>query len=873
MAEKEIGFRIFVSGDGELLDTQKKLREEIKKTNQALQEAEVGSQAYDKLNKSLIQLKGTQKNLTDQQRKQVKQFQDTQKQGTKTVEGLRAKLANMNKEWARTDIGTKKFKELEGQMAETTAELKKHEKSVGDNRRNVGNYGEAVKGLASQFGLLNGNVGQIAQSFKLLTGATRAQAVATGGASAAAKILKVALISTGIGAIVVALGSLITYLTQTKRGMEFVERATATMGAVFSVFTDRASAIGETLFDAFSNPKQAVLDLYETIKTNLINRVEAIPLIFSAVGKAIKEGLSGNFEEAGEAAKEAGQAFIQFNTGLDTEQQAAFVDGLKELGSEIATEAKATNDLVAAQQALRKSENDLKESVAARRLEISTLKLVAEDQLKTDEERLKAADKAIALEKSILADQLAIANEKVRIQDEQMAMSENLQEDEDKLSELRVAALQEQTMVTERLKEISNQRNNLEKSMTAKKKEEIDKRKKADEDAEKSRVKALADRAKAELLEIEERYNKEIIAAKGNKEAIEKIEEEKKKAIIEKTREALDATLQELTGALLTASTETDDLANILMSDEDRAALELRIQQVKTDISGLDVQLQNLGNPDKDGRPKSISEAMGMTEDGVANFNTGLAAVESGLTAISDLVMANSQVKIAQLEAEKDAAIKAAGDDVAAKEDIEKDYNDRIDAEKKKAGKKAQKIAIIQATIEMAKGIMSAINTGMQAGFPAGLILAPLLAAGVVASGAAQIKTIKAQQFATGGMVQGYGNIPTQSNGDNTLATLKSGEVVLNEMQQAALGGAHTFKSIGVPGFASGGRIGAAPAPSIPAQQAALTQNIDKLMGAMESQTEATNERIDRIRVEVSESDISSTQAKVAEVEETVSFG
>jgi len=44
-------------------------------------------------------------------------------------------------------------------------------------------------------------------------------------------------------------------------------------------------------------------------------------------------------------------------------------------------------------------------------------------------------------------------------------------------------------------------------------------------------------------------------------------------------------------------------------------------------------------------------------------------------------------------------------------------------------------------------------------------------------------------------------------------------------------------------------------------------------MGAMESQTEATNERIDRIRVEVSESDISSTQAKVADVEETVSFG
>jgi hypothetical protein len=37
------------------------------------------------------------------------------------------------------------------------------------------------------------------------------------------------------------------------------------------------------------------------------------------------------------------------------------------------------------------------------------------------------------------------------------------------------------------------------------------------------------------------------------------------------------------------------------------------------------------------------------------------------------------------------------------------------------------------------------------------------------------------------------------------LATVKTGEVILNERQQAALGGEATFRAIGVPGFAGGG--------------------------------------------------------------------
>jgi hypothetical protein len=67
------------------------------------------------------------------------------------------------------------------------------------------------------------------------------------------------------------------------------------------------------------------------------------------------------------------------------------------------------------------------------------------------------------------------------------------------------------------------------------------------------------------------------------------------------------------------------------------------------------------------------------------------------------------------------------------------------------------------------------------------------------------------QGFAGGGALSGtrinssHGRPIRRSNGDNILATVKSGEVILNERQQAMLGGSRTFKAIGVPGFADGG--------------------------------------------------------------------
>ena len=66
--------------------------------------------------------------------------------------------------------------------------------------------------------------------------------------------------------------------------------------------------------------------------------------------------------------------------------------------------------------------------------------------------------------------------------------------------------------------------------------------------------------------------------------------------------------------------------------------------------------------------------------------------------------------------------------------------------------------------------------------------------------------------FASGGLTgkrigPNDGTPINRSNGDNLLATVKTGEVILNERQQAMLGGSRTFARLGVPGFAGGGLV------------------------------------------------------------------
>jgi hypothetical protein len=188
----------------------------------------------------------------------------------------------------------------------------------------------------------------------------------------------------------------------------------------------------------------------------------------------------------------------------------------------------------------------------------------------------------------------------------------------------------------------------------------------------------------------------------------------------------------------------------------------------------------------------------------------------------------------------------------AEEQALEQETKNKEKAQKKQA-KTQQAIALGQAVVAAALGIANAFSLPPPASF--------IAAAATGITTAVQIATIASQKFADGGKVQANGkitqgsNIPTQSNGDNVLAqtndgqmiTVKTNEVILNEEQQRMLGGPSTFSSIGVPGFANGGRVAGRPiaAPAV----VSTSNQSDNFIKAMNEQTKATNNRIDNIKV------------------------
>lgn len=223
------------------------------------------------------------------------------------------------------------------------------------------------------------------------------------------------------------------------------------------------------------------------------------------------------------------------------------------------------------------------------------------------------------------------------------------------------------------------------------------------------------------------------------------------------------------------------------------------------------------------------------------------AAIETRQANISKL---NEDLQNATGLQKKFLEIQVKNEEEALKKEGEAKEKARIEQAKVQQG-----IAIGQAIVAAALGIANAFTLPPPASFIAA-------AATAIATGV-QIATIVSQKFAKGGLVGanapanvGNGkithspNIGTQSNGDNIFATVRKGEVILNEEQQRRMGGYKAFASARVPGFANGGITG--PPISAPVVGNATTDvntKFNQFIDATTGMIAATNARFDRLVV------------------------
>lgn len=257
------------------------------------------------------------------------------------------------------------------------------------------------------------------------------------------KTMKGAMVATGVGALVVAVGSLVAFFTKTKKGAELLEIASASLGVVMGKLTDTLSGMGEIMVGIFTDPVQSIKDFGKFLKEFVMDRVQnlmdGLGFLGSAVSKLFKRDFAGAMEDAKKGYENLAMSNpLIAGTVLVVGE---LVDATKELVDETTKAVTAQNALTKASQDLRQAERDLLVTEAEKRAIMDEQRVISGDISKSYVDRIEANQKAQKLEKEIFDEQLRIAEEKLRIHQEEIALTESLEEDYQKEAELEAAAI------------------------------------------------------------------------------------------------------------------------------------------------------------------------------------------------------------------------------------------------------------------------------------------------------------------------------------------------------------------------------------------------------------------------------------------------
>ena len=144
----------------------------------------------------------------------------------------------------------------------------------------------AVEGLG---GVGDAVFGQIDKLTGGLAGKLKNVVTGVGNFTKGLNLTKVALIGTGIGAFVVALGAVVTYFTQSFEGARKLKTAMAGVGAAIDVVVDRVSKFGESVVKFFSGDREGAVNAFKDATASLTDELEREILAARALERARQE--------------------------------------------------------------------------------------------------------------------------------------------------------------------------------------------------------------------------------------------------------------------------------------------------------------------------------------------------------------------------------------------------------------------------------------------------------------------------------------------------------------------------------------------------------------------------------------------------------
>ena len=271
---------------------------------------------------------------------------------------------------------------------------------------------------------------------------------------ASMKTLKGAIAATGIGALVVAIGSLIAYFKSSEEGSRKLAIATEALSLIFGKLTEFAGKLGKGLVDTFNNPKEALNNFGRLLKDQIVNRVTGMLELLPALGKAIGLAFKGKFKEAAKVAANAtGKVLLGVENVVEKAQEIGTkaVEAFGKLKEEVEAAVETATQLVDAQRAIRDQQQRLVVENAKLNKELEEQKKIAEDTSLAYEERAAALEKVgetqVKLAKNV-ADQAKAEEDLLKLQIENANTYEEREELETQLAEATAARIDAQTQLS-----------------------------------------------------------------------------------------------------------------------------------------------------------------------------------------------------------------------------------------------------------------------------------------------------------------------------------------------------------------------------------------------------------------------------------------
>lgn len=331
--------------------------------------------SIDDLRASLLGLEATSeeyKATAEEIREKQAKLNEVMKVGKNDVDAaansynaLQQQMTALKKEWKNMEIGTEEWKAMAVQINSLNDQLKEADALTGNYQRNVGDYanafGAAFDKAAGELSKMPGMLGTVFKITKDLTPAIKqASTTATAGLSG----VKKAIASTGIGALIVAVGLLITHWSDLvklfRKGKSDADNLAASIEAMNKDFDDQNKYLDNEITllkaegvetDELIGKKielvrtQAALvraKILETMATiNQINAHSLLRKMFTGENRELKQLLK-SVGDLNDMERQLNEELAK----LETERTANTIKGRKDREEEYENEAKAADDLV-----------------------------------------------------------------------------------------------------------------------------------------------------------------------------------------------------------------------------------------------------------------------------------------------------------------------------------------------------------------------------------------------------------------------------------------------------------------------------------------------------------------------------------------------